>query len=110
MKDSEDKENTVILIHSDFKVSYDKNDDECIYDKLLSKPGVHELTEDSIVNPIKTTIPYTSILNYKGMETNRVILVLPNKPLRSSFSNFLFEVYVGLTRAMIDLKIIIFKP
>lgn len=108
--DSEDKENTIILIHSDFKISYDNNDDECIYDKLLSKQGVHELTEDSIVNPIRTTIPYTSILNYKGMETNRVILVLPNKPLKSSFSNFLFEVYVGLTRAMIDLKIIIFEP
>lgn len=107
---SEDKENTVVLIHSDFKVSYDKNDDECVYDKLLSKSGVDELTEDSIINPSKTTIPYTSILNYKGMETNRVILVLPNRPMRSSWSNFLFEVYVGITRAMIDLKIIIFKP
>lgn len=106
VKQSEDVEKTVVLVHSAFKHIMYQGDN--IYDLLSDKPWVHLLDEHDIVNPNKTTIPFTSILKYKGLETNKVILVIPEKCSSTNLNNFLFEIYVGFTRAMMELQIIVY--
>ena len=44
----------------------------------------------------------TTILSYKGLETKHVILILNN---RESIDKF--ELYVGMTRAIFDLEILL---
>jgi DNA helicase IV len=110
VKESEDLAKTVVLVHSSFKHINTPNDDSMtIYESLMCKPGVHLLDENDISNPDKSSIPYTSILKYKGLETNKVIVVIPERCTIGDFRNFLFEVYVGFTRAMMELQIIIYS-
>ena len=105
IKQSEDVEKTVVLVHSAFKHIIYQGDS--IYDLLSDKPGVHILDENDIVNPDKSSIPFTSILKYKGLETNKVILIIPESCGSVDLNNFLFEIYVGFTRAMMELQLII---
>ena len=107
VKQSDDIERTVVLVHSAFKRVMYQGDS--IYDLLSDKPGVHLLDEDNVVNPDKSSIPFTSILKYKGLETNKVILVIPASCASVDLNNFLFEIYVGFTRAMMELQIIIYS-
>ncbi len=107
VKQSDDIERTVVLVHSAFKRVMYQGDS--IYDLLSDKPGVHMLDEDNVVNPDKSSIPFTSILKYKGLETNKVILVIPASCASVDLNNFLFEIYVGFTRAMMELQIIIYS-
>ena len=108
---SEDKKNTVVLIHSDFKHKPASNDDHSmtLYDALSCKPGTHILDEKDVENPDLSSVPFTSILRYKGLETNKVILVIPYDIMPNNIRNFLFEVYVGFTRAMMELHVIVHK-
>ena len=108
---SEDNKNTVVLVHSDFKHKFASKDDHSmtLYDALSCKPGTHLLDEKDIENPDLSSIPFTSILKYKGLETNKVILVIPYDIITNDIRNFLFEVYVGFTRAMMELHVIIHK-
>lgn len=107
IKQSDDIEKTVMLVHSAFKHIIYQGDS--IYDLLSDKPGVHILDENDIVNPDKSSIPFTSILKYKGLETNKIILVIPALCGSADLNNFLFEIYVGFTRAMMELQIIIYS-
>jgi len=108
---SEDKKNTVVLIHSDFKHKSASKDDHTmtLYDALSCKPGTHILDEKDVENPDLSSVPFTSILKYKGLETNKVILVIPYDIMPNNIRNFLFEVYVGFTRAMMELHVIVHK-
>ena len=108
---SEDKKNTVVLIHSDFKHKSASKDDHTmtLYDALSCKPGTHILDEKDVENPDLSSVPFTSILRYKGLETNKVILVIPYDIITNNIRNFLFEVYVGFTRAMMELHVIVHK-
>lgn len=108
---SEDKKNTVVLIHSDFKHKPASKDDHSmtLYDALSCKPGTHILDEKDVENPDLSSVPFTSILRYKGLETNKVILVIPYDIMPNNIRNFLFEVYVGFTRAMMELHVIVHK-
>ncbi len=108
---SEDKKNTVVLIHSDFKHKPASKDDHSmtLYDALSCKPGTHILDEKDVENPDLSSVPFTSILKYKGLETNKVILVIPYDIITNIIRNFLFEVYVGFTRAMMELHVIVHK-
>ena len=108
---SEDKKNTVVLIHSDFKHKSASKDDHTmtLYDALSCKPGTHILDEKDVENPDLSSVPFTSILKYKGLETNKVILVVPYDIMPNNIRNFLFEVYVGFTRAMMELHVIVHK-
>ena len=107
VKQSEDLSKTVVLVHSAFK--HIKEESDTIYDILSDKAGIHILDEVNIINPDHTSIPFTSILKYKGLETHKVILVIPESHTVGEFKNFLFEVYVGMTRAMMELQLIIYK-
>jgi len=108
---SEDKKNTVVLVHSDFKHKPASKDDHSmtLYDALSCKPGTHTLDEKDVENPDLSSVPFTSILKYKGLETNKVILVIPYDIITNNIRNFLFEVYVGFTRAMMELHVIVHK-
>ena len=108
---SEDKKNTVVLVHSDFKHKFASKDDHSmtLYDALSCKPGTHILDEKDVENPDLSSVPFTSILKYKGLETNKVILVIPYDIITNNIRNFLFEVYVGFTRAMMELHVIVHK-
>ena len=108
-KNSQDHENTVVLVHSNFNHIEDPSINDTIWGMLSCKPWVHILTEDDIITPDLSTIRFTSILKYKGLETNKVILVIPYNLIAGDLSNFLFEIYVGFTRAMMELEVIIFK-
>ena len=110
IKQCTDYLNTVVLVHSTLKhIKLQNIDNMSVYDALSCKPGVHFLDENDLSNPYKSSIPFTSILKYKGLETNKVILVLPNNCIIGSFNNFLYEVYIGFTRAMMELQVIIFN-
>jgi hypothetical protein len=110
VKQSSDTTNTVILIHSAFKHRASDLDKELtIYDALMCKPGIHLLDEKDIANPDKSSIPATTILKYKGLETHKVILIIPDRGPQDDFRNFLFEVYVGFTRAIMELQVIIYS-
>lgn len=110
IKQSADVRNSVVLIHSDFKrVKSPTDSDMMMYDSLSCKPGVHILDENDIANPDTSSIPLTTILKYKGLETHKVILILPENFDSSNLRNFLFEVYVGMTRAMMELHVITFN-
>lgn len=108
---SEDKKNTVVLVHSDFKHKPASKDDHSmtLYDALSCKPGTHTLDEKDVEYPDLSSVPFTSILKYKGLETNKVILVIPYDLITYNLRNFLFEVYVGFTRAMMELQVIVHK-
>jgi hypothetical protein len=110
IKQSADTTNTVVLVHSAFKHFMSTADAGLtLYDSLSCKPGVHILDEKDISNPDKSSIPFTSILKYKGLETHKVILVIPERCEPNDMRNFLFEVYVGITRAMMELQILTYK-
>lgn len=108
---SDDKKDTVVIVHSDFKHKSASKDDHSmtLYDALSCKPGTHILDEKDVENPDLSSIPFTSILKYKGLETNKVILVIPYELITNNIRNFLFEVYVGFTRAMMELHVIVHK-
>lgn len=100
---------TTLLIHSDLKYKEDKNDDS-VFDTIAEMDSLLVvLSEKTIERKSKESLAFTTILKYKGLEDNNVILVLPYSKIKSSWENFLFEVYVGMTRAIMNLDIIILK-
>jgi hypothetical protein len=108
LKQSEDKVNTVVLVHSNFKHIQSQDDPSLsLYDTFSCKPGIHILDERTIEIPETSSIPFTSILKYKGLEANKVILILPSRLLVGDLNNFLYEIYIGFTRAIMELQILI---
>ena len=111
VKDSTDCKNTVVLVHSSLKHLISQTDSSMtVYDSLECKPFVHILDEDDIVNPDNSTVPYTSILKYKGLETHKVILVITNDIIVGDLDNFIYETYIGFTRAIMELQVIVYSP
>ena len=100
---------TTLLIHSDFKYKENEEDDS-VYDIIAEMDSFLEvLSEKTIERKSKELLAFTTILKYKGLEDNNIILVIPASKIKSSWDNFLFEIYVGMTRAIMNLDIIILK-
>jgi len=100
---------TTLLIHSDLKYKED-SDDDSVYDIISEMDALLiPLTEKTIERKSKESLAFTSILKYKGLEDYNIILVLPHNKIKSTWDNFLFEIYVGMTRAIMNLDIIILK-
>lgn len=100
---------TTLLIHSDLKYK-EEDDDDSAFDTIAEMESLlSPLSEKTIERKSKESLAFTTILKYKGLEDNNVILVLPYYKIKSSWDNFLFEIYVGMTRAIMNLDIIIFK-
>ena len=100
---------TTLLIHSDLKYKEDDLNDS-VYDTIAEMESLLvPLTEQTIERKSKNSLAFTSILKYKGLEDSNIILIIPDKIIKSSWDNFLFEIYVGMTRAIMNLDIIILK-
>lgn len=90
----------VILAHS----STQKSDiGESLYDRIATSIGITELTESNVNVNLKG-MPFTSILKYKGLESKHVIIILNRRTYIDSY-----ELYIGMTRAIIDLTILIME-
>lgn len=100
--------NSSILVHSDL-LNPIHGEQNSVYDKLSYSESVVELSTENICNLPDRSIGLSSILKYKGLENENIILVIPLNPQRSSFENFIFEIYVGMTRAIMNLDIFILK-
>lgn len=92
-------------------IKYKENeDDDSVYDIIAEMESFLEvLSEKTIERKSKELLAFTTILKYKGLEDNNIILVIPASKIKSSWDNFLFEIYVGMTRAIMNLDIIILK-
>ena len=100
---------TSLLIHSDLKYKNEEEDDS-IFDTIAEMESLLiPLTETTIERKSKESLAFTTILKYKGLEDNNIILVLPHSKIKSSWNNFLFEIYVGMTRAIMNLDMIILE-
>lgn len=100
---------TTLLVHSDLKYKEDEDDDS-VYDTIAEMDSLLiPLSEKTIERKSKESLAFTTILKYKGLEDNNIILVIPYSKIKSSWDNFLFEIYVGMTRAIMNLDIIILK-
>lgn len=100
---------TTLLIHSDFRHK-DQEEDDSIYDTIADMDSILvPLSEKTIERKSKQMLAYTTILKYKGLEDNNIILVIPYEKIKSSWDNFLFEIYEGMTRAIMNLDIIVLK-
>ena len=100
---------TTLLVHSDLKHKED-NDDDSVFETIAEMDSLLiPLSDKTIERKSKELLTFTSILKYKGLEDNNIILILPYKKIKSSWDNFLFEIYVGMTRAIMNLNIIILK-
>lgn len=100
---------TTLLVHSDLKYKEDEDDDS-VYDTIAEMDSLLiTLSEKTIERKSKELLAFTTILKYKGLEDNNIILVIPYSKIKSSWDNFLFEIYVGMTRAIMNLDIIILK-
>ena len=97
---------TTILVHSDLKANSSVNQ-VSLYESLGLMDLLEELGERNTDRISKETVAYTSILKYKGLEDNNIILIVPLSKIKSSWDNFFFEIYVGMTRAIMNLDIII---
>lgn len=72
-----------------------------LYDRIADIEGVRELTIDNIGTGFHE-IAFTKILSYKGFECKHIILVLNNRS-----NSMPFELYVGFTRAIVDVEVLI---
>ena len=104
-----DMSSTTLLIHSDLKYKREEDDDS-VFDTIAEMDSLlAPLSEKTIERKSKELLAFTTILKYKGLEDNNIIIVLPYLKIKSSWDNFLFEIYVGMTRAIMNLDIIVFK-
>lgn len=77
--------------------------DETIYDRIFDMENTKELTIENI-GKIEKRLQFTSILSYKGLENKHIILLMSN---RTEVDRF--ELYVGMTRAIYDLELLILE-
>jgi Nuclease-related domain len=94
-------EDCIILIESSLlKGSYNEGPD--MHYELIIK-DIEELNEENIADSANR-LKYTSILKYKGLEKKNVFLVITSP---SEINKY--EIYIGITRAIYNLEIIIVK-
>lgn len=90
----------VLLGHSSIKKT---EIGESLYNRISGIYNITELTEENIYLN-SSSLSFTSILSYKGLESKHVILILNKREFIDSF-----ELYIGMTRAIIDLEILVLE-
>ena len=89
---------------TDYVVLVDSHNKQ-LYERLADIELIKELRPEN-VRYEENRLSLTTILSYKGLETKHVVLVLNNRETIDKF-----ELYVGMTRAMFDLEILLLdKP
>lgn len=101
-EDSLDWNDYTLLCNSEMK-KLPYSGDETIYDRIFDMENTRELTTENIGIPEKR-LQFTSILSYKGLENKHIILLMSN---RAEIDKY--ELYVGMTRAIYDLEILILE-
>lgn len=106
----------ILLLIRDKNSSLKGNDCVILIESVLlrhtfnSEPGMHfyletkdieELNEDNIGDN-SNKLKYTSILKYKGLEKQNVIMVVRNPSQLNKY-----ELYVGVTRAILNLEVLV---
>lgn len=76
---------------------------ENFYDRIATVDGIKELTPKNVCTQTDE-LPFTTMLAYKGLESKHVILVVNGRVDIDPF-----ELYIGMTRAIIDLQILILQ-
>jgi hypothetical protein len=76
---------------------------EKLYDRIATIEGIKELSAKNICLDT-SEIPFTSMLAYKGLECKHVILVINGRTEISTL-----ELYVGMTRAIMDLQLLVLQ-
>lgn len=76
---------------------------ETVYNSVKFNPRLKELTEENIVEQ-DDRLPLSSILKFKGLEKKHVVLVVNATTYINSY-----ELYIGMTRAMIDIEMLILE-
>lgn len=79
------------------------SESEMFYDRIATIDGIKELNVRNICSDTGE-LPFTSILSYKGLESKHVILVINGRQEVDQL-----ELYIGMTRAIIDLQILILQ-
>lgn len=79
------------------------SESEMFYDRIATIDGIKELNVRNICSDTGE-LPFTSILSYKGLESKHVILVINGRQEVNQL-----ELYIGMTRAIIDLQILILQ-
>ena len=72
-----------------------------LFERLSDIELIKELKPENVKYE-EDRLSLTTILSYKGLETKHVLLVLNNREEIDKF-----ELYVGMTRAMFDLEILL---
>lgn len=89
---------------TDYVVLVDSHNKQ-LYERLADIELIKELRPENVKYE-ENRLSLTTILSYKGLETKHVVLVLNNRETIDKF-----ELYVGMTRAMFDLEILLLdKP
>ena len=97
---SHDWNDYVLLADSSTKREQSSGNEK-LYDRIATVEGIKELSPRNIC--LNTSeLPFTSILTYKGLESKHVILIMNGRVDINSF-----ELYIGMTRAIIDLQILV---
>lgn len=76
---------------------------ESLYDRIATLENIKELTPRNFCYDTYE-LPYTSILTYKGLESKHVILVINGRKEIDAY-----ELYIGMTRAIMDIQILILQ-
>ena len=76
---------------------------ESLYDRIATLENIKELTPRNFCYDT-CALPYTSILTYKGLESKHVVLVVNGRKEID-----VYELYIGLTRAIMDIQILILQ-
>lgn len=78
-------------------------DSKCkaLFDRLSDIESIKELKPENIAYT-DNKLQLSTILSYKGLETKHVILIMNNRDTLDKF-----ELYIGMTRAMYDLEILL---
>lgn len=75
-----------------------------IYQIISELKYVSELTVDNINTEWNDTLQFTSLLAYKGLENRHIVLALKKEEYIKCF-----ELYIGMTRAIISLELLILE-
>ncbi len=103
IRENSDNWNDYVILADSTTKKEQSSGNEKLYDRIATIEGIKELTPQNIC--IDTAeIPFTSILSFKGLECKHVILILNGRVEIDSF-----ELYIGMTRAIIDLQLLILK-
>ncbi len=77
---------------------------ETLYDRLAGIKEIEELNTKNVMS-INGKLALTTSLKYKGLEKKHVLMILKNKNKNKDINKF--ELYIGMTRAILDVKLLL---